>query len=296
MRGYVGLLAVLLVFTEAFCGVSSIDGYITAGLKGGNVLSSAGTDEVVQADFEKYLVRPDANYVISTDANSSIDNICRQMNSDPRTFIKRAIAKYNKDVNDYTGVVHKQERIRDKLGKSQLIEFKLRQEPFSVFMKWRENPTDVDKLLYVTGKNKGKMRVHPRALFGLIRAVNIKPQSKKALKNNLYPCTDFGLIKLLEKLLASYEESLKTGGVKTIELGVTLVDDRPCAAFGIVVGPGRSFGIRQILVEVDAEYLLPVGLVTFDEDGELVGRYVFEKLQFNVELSDADFTRKAAGL
>jgi len=297
MRGYVRLFLMLLLFCFADANrASGADIYRFAGVTGGYVLSSSKSDKVVGADFEKYLVRPDANYVMSADANSSINNIREQMQSDPRAFIKKAIAKYQRDVNDYTGVVHKQERIRGKLGKVQLIEFKLKQDPFSVFIDWQENPADIDKLLYVAGTNKGKMRVHPRALFGLIRAVNIEPESKKALKNNLYPCTDFGLLKLLDKLLASYEKSLKQGNITTTEFGVTLVDNRPCAAFEIVVGPGQPFGIRQILVEVDAEYLLPVGLVTFDADGQLVGRYVFEKLKFNVGLNDDDFSRKAVGL
>src|SRR5262245_25755603 len=85
---------------------------------------------------------------------------------EPLELIARAKAAYAK-VTDYSCNLIKRERLEGELSPNHLIALKVRKEPFSVSMVWQE-PKELEgqEVVYVEGKNEGKMRVKPGGLLG----------------------------------------------------------------------------------------------------------------------------------
>lgn len=216
--------------------------------------------------------------------------IIEQAKKDYSALLRRSIAHYEKNVRDYTGTFHKQERIDRKLAAEQVISFKFKEKPFSVFMKWDKNAGPADRLLYVEGTGDNKMIVHPTGLLSWIKSVRQNPRSKTALKSSLHPCDRFGFKRLMERLVETYELALKRGGSQTRYLGTTIVEGRTCLAIEIMLPELQDRKARKVALKMDAEYLLPVAVESFDAKDNLIGRYVYKDLQFNVGLSNDQFT------
>ncbi len=72
------------------------------------------------------------------------DELARQITNlaenDHIALLEMAVDRYDRTIRDYSGTFIKQERIKGELGPVQVIAFKFRQEPFSLFMEWKENP------------------------------------------------------------------------------------------------------------------------------------------------------------
>ena len=189
-------------------------------------------------------------------------------------------------------------------------------KPFSVLMKWQENADKIDKLLYVEGKNKDKMLVHPTGLFSWIKSVTKDPHSKEVRRESLKTCTQFGFSRTMDSMLKVYRLAKKEGDLKTIYVGMTEVNDRPCVTIERVLPeieiPQRArslsklfrgkpkkimkYPVARLVVSFDVEYVLPTSVSTFNWKGELVGRYIYEDLKLNTGLTEKQFTKKANGL
>jgi len=249
-----------------------------------------GQEQVKPAKVIRYqtagTAKPDA-FALPDHTTAEIIELVKQ---DYPALLKRSIANYERRVRDYTGMFHKQERIDGKLGPEQVISFKFKEKPFSVFMKWEKNAGPADRLLYVEGTGDNKMIVHPTGFLSWIKSVRQNPRSKTAMQSSLYPCDRFGFKRVLERLLTTYQLARKHGGTQAKYLGTTMVDARSCLEIEITLPKLQELRARRVVLKMDAEYLLPIVVISFDAGGNLIGRYVYKDLKFNVGLSDDHFT------
>jgi hypothetical protein len=199
--------------------------------------------------------------------------------------------RHDKTVRDYTGVFHKQERLKGKLTPKQRIAFKFRQKPFSIFMEWLENPLGTHRLLYVEGQNDGKMLAHPTGLLAFVKAVKLDPEGKQAAKSSLRPVTKFGFRSSLTQMLDVYRTAAEKGDLKTAFSGPKTIDNRRVLILERFL-PKDKYENPHLTVQIDLEYLLPTQVTTADQQDKLISQYTWTDLNFNTNLTDRHFDPK----
>lgn len=202
-------------------------------------------------------------------------------------------AEYDSTVTDYKGIFTKQERINNKLHKPQVIAFKFRNEPFSIFMEWKKNAGKADRMLYVKGQNNDKMVVHPRGLLAWIKSVERDPKGKDVLKSSLRTCDQFGIRNLLKRVTGLYKGNVEDPGFSAKYIGTEKIDDRPCIVIETIMPNNKISPTRRLILIVDMEHRLPVSVTSLDGKGNLISQYSYTSLKFNNGLKDEDFTKKA---
>ena len=180
---------------------------------------------------------------LKDEQKARLDEIAGIAKSDQELLMKMAVEHYKKNIKDYTGTFTKQERVGKKLLKEQVIDFKFRDKPFSIYLEFTKNAMSSDKVLYVEGKNDNKMIAHPVGMFSFLDSVKREPDCKAAMKENIYPCTMFGFYKMMEKARGDNANAKKAGDLKLKYLGITKVDGKLCVAAERVLPRRRGMTI-----------------------------------------------------
>lgn len=212
---------------------------------------------------------------------------------DPVLLLEKTKSRYQDSITDYTGTLYRQERIAGKLGAEQVVSFKFRAKPFSVYMQWQKNAGPIDRLLYVEGQNDNKMVVHPTGLFCWLKSVKKDPRCKQALQTSLYTCDQFGFGRMIERVSKIYQQAQSHGDVKKKCLGLDKVDDRECIVIEAALPQKADYPCGRLVMKIDIGYLLPVYVASYDWNGKLISEYIYTDLKFNTGLTEQQFTRKA---
>jgi len=227
---------------------------------------------------------------------STKDRLVQLAQSDHIALLKWAMDQYDKNVQDFTVTLLKQERINGKLQKQETISVKFKDEPFSVYMQWLENAGKIDKLLYVEGQNDNQMVVHPSGLLSWIKSVKRSPQDEQVRKTSRRTCDQFGFYRSMESILSVYELAKKNQELQTVYVGQTTVLGRPCVSIERLLPPHAEFPYARLVMDFDAEYALPISIASYDWQGNLLSQYQFQDLKLNVGLTASAFTPQANGL
>ena len=104
-------------------------------------------------------------------------------------------ARFLENVDTYTTVFRKRERINGDLSGMQTIEMKVRHEPsFSIYMKWKNGDAG-RQVLFNEEYEDRKMVVKLGGLRGrLLPAIKLEPNSATAMSESRYPITEAGLL------------------------------------------------------------------------------------------------------
>lgn len=215
-----------------------------------------------------------------------------RLNSDARASFAR--------VKDYIGLFYKQERVNGQLQQEQTIQLRVRQEPFSVYMKWL-GPQKLagQEACYVAGKHNNQLRAKASGpLLGALGFVTLDPRDAKVMANNRHPITEAGLGNLIEKISAGTEKERQLPPDQlTVALGEYRFLNRPVTRVETTrkVNNGQFYAYRSV-VYFDKETRLPVRVEAYDwpraggpPTGDLLECYSFVDLKFNVGLTDAAF-------
>jgi len=205
-------------------------------------------------------------------------------------LLKLAMKHYKKNVRDYQGTLYKQERIAGKLGKEQVISFKFKENPFSIFMQWRKNAGPIDRLLYVEGMHDNKMIVRPNGPFSKwIKSVKLDPNSENIRKTSLRTCNEFGFYRIMQEMLRIYKLAKNDLEVKSVTQKMT--DGCRFVEMEVLLPANKKYQERRVIIQIHIEYLMPVHVASYDKKNKLIYRYIHKDLQFNTGLSNSDFTR-----
>jgi hypothetical protein len=203
-------------------------------------------------------------------------------------------------VRDYTCLFIKKEKIKDKLQPENLIEMKVRTQPFSVYMRWF-GPKNLEgqEVCFVTGKNDGKMRVHSTGILGIAGFVTIDTRDPRVMDNSRHTIAEAGIGNLLARLTESWEMERRLN--KTlVRIGEYSYNKRPCTRVETVHPEkmGDRFTSYRTVVYFDKAMHLPIRIEKYDwpkpggpPEGELLENYSYVNLQTNVGLGDAVFNR-----
>ena len=206
-------------------------------------------------------------------------------------------------IRDYTATLQKQERIDGRLMPSQILEVKVRHEPFSVHTRFifPENVAG-QQAIFVEGRNNGNLLGRGVGVEALLGWVPLDPDGPIAMRGQKYPITQIGVLNLVDELLKVGREAIRIEGAgtevlyfenQTLGTGDSARQVTEIRVINPVRRPGLTFHVARIFV--DNELNLPIRYQAFDwpsapgETPQLIEIYHYGDLKTNVGLTDADF-------
>jgi len=200
-------------------------------------------------------------------------------------------------IRDYTATMLKQENVNGELQEGQVMEVKVRHQPFSVYLKF-QHPQKLrgQQAIYVKGKNNDKLVAHGVGLQRTLGTHKLDPTGILAMAGNKYPITDLGILNLIDKLLeVGYRDSKVGECTVTYHEGVK-VSGRECTLIRVVHPEPRPYFVFHIAqIFVDKELNLPIRYESYDwsrkagETPQIIEAYTYLNLNINAGLTDADF-------
>jgi outer membrane lipoprotein-sorting protein len=118
---------------------------------------------------------------------------------------READAAMNK-VDDYTGTFHKNVVVGKKRI-NQEIAIKVREEPFSVYLRFI-NQHNGREVIYIDGKNNGSLLTHGVGLETIVGTLKLDPNGSTAMEESRYPINMIGMRKMIRKLISQWEGEL----------------------------------------------------------------------------------------
>jgi hypothetical protein len=203
-----------------------------------------------------------------------------------------------KQVKDYTCTFVKREQVRGQLLPENVIQMKVRSQPFSVYLRWQKPQSmEGQEACYVVGKNNGQMRVHSVGLLGVVGWVSLDTNDARAMENSRHTITEAGIGNLIEKYITRYETE-KALNRTVVKMAEYEFNKRRCFRIETIhpnSKPGDFYSYRAVIF-VDKETKLPVRSEAYDwpkeggrPDGDLLECFSYVQMQTNVGLGDDAF-------
>ena len=194
-------------------------------------------------------------------------------------------------VDGYTCIFLKQERVDGELLPQETILLKFR-KPFSIYMKWIEEPNKGQEVLYRRGWNDGDLRAHPGSFPDI--TVNLDPTGGLAMRGNRHPVTEAGIgytirivADIVERAATHQEDS-----VRFYNRGITEVKGRTARCFEAVMPPADDspYYAHRAVICIDQKLDLPSHVRIFDKSNTLIEEYFYIDIRINPGLADEDFS------
>jgi hypothetical protein len=213
----------------------------------------------------------------------------------PLLFLEMCLERYEREIQGYSCVFRKRERIKGKLLPLEKLEVHFREKPFSVYMNWLEGASLAQKVLFVRGDNSGKMLARPRFL-PLVVTRDIDGADAKG--GSRYTIDQFGIGLGTERTLTSMRAAQARGALHLQYKGLfqePRVGDRNCHVFvRSPYDPLEEEGLNELTLYIDQENWLQIGSELKDREGNIIAEYFFRDVQINPSFKKDQFTR--AGL
>ncbi len=216
-----------------------------------------------------------------------------------REVHQQATARYA-TMSSYIARLTRREFHKDKMQPEQLLLFKFRKEPWSVYFKWLGKEGHGREVLYVKGEHGDK--IHSLLAEGDFpfmpagKRMALAPDNVFVRNASRHPITEAGIGSSIERLgtvVAGVSRGDPgAGALKVLPALVRPEFSRPVMALEHVIpagveGPLPGGGRR--LYCFDPENNLPVLIQTRDSRGQEVEYYFYDRLQFPVKLDADDF-------
>jgi hypothetical protein len=182
------------------------------------------------------------------------------------------------------------ERIDGQLEPEQVMLLKF-QRPFKVYMRWVEGRAVGREGLYVAGENDGKFVVADRSGLAKFFTARLDPQDPRILARTRHTVTDLGIGRMLEIVGQSVRPAMRSGTLSVVDHGVGQVADRPARQVEAILpesARATHYG-RRVHLAFDEATRLPIRVMVYDWDDQLLEDYTYRKLATNPGLTAADF-------
>lgn len=229
------------------------------------------------------------------DTHEKLINIAK---TNPTEFLELALEHYQHHIKDYTCTFIKQELLGSKYTQEQYIKVKFLDRPFAVFMKWIENAELVDRVLYVKGRYGDKALVKPAGLLGWFVIGHIKrpvngPDAAKVSRKRL---DQFGFENNLKLIIEINKLAEKKNELDFRFIGEEDFAGRKTLKFQRILPDKPEYPDQKLIVYIDKEWLVPVGIYCYNSRGKLLGKYIYKDIRLNVGLALKEFSPEANGL
>jgi hypothetical protein len=129
----------------------------------------------------------------------------------PAIRIARSSLEKLSSVSDYEATFIKKERFGRKVVETPIL-VKVRHEPFSVYMHFGK-PHEGRDVINVEGKNEGRLLAHESGLKSLVGTLSLETDGRRAMEDNHYPITRFGMMFILESVVEQWDTDALLPGV-----------------------------------------------------------------------------------
>jgi hypothetical protein len=209
---------------------------------------------------------------------------------------KGSIEHIDANIVDYSCTLVKQERVDGDLGEPQHIAMKVRQQPFSVYMRFLL-PYQGREVLFVAGQNDNKMYVLEAGLKRkLLGKMSFEPDNPIVMRGQKYPITDVGIRNLLAKLIERSEAEAKFAECDvTTKDGINIGDRMTTMVQLVHPIPRQNFRSHIARVFFDNELRIPIHYDAYhwpDQPGQkppLEESYTYTNLKLNNGYTARDF-------
>jgi len=219
---------------------------------------------------------------------------------DPIAVLEKCLARYRKEVQGYTAIMYKQERIGGQLQKEEEIKVAFKENPHSVSFEWLKGARSAERALYVEGANNGKLLARPNGFLARKIAgevVSRDVDGSDAHKAGRYTLKQFGMKKGTERSLATLKRLRAKKQLKVEYLGIhrapPKAGNRLCYKFHATYTEPVDDGVTDLTIYIDKETWLQVGSQLKGKDGVTIGDYFFRDIKLNPEFPEDQFKRKA---
>jgi len=172
---------------------------------------------------------------------------------------------------------------------SETIYLKFR-KPFNLYMKWVKEPHQGREVIYVEGQNNDKVIANPGGLIGkLIRVVKLDPEETRT-PDGLYTIKDVGIGNMIDRIVTHTLIAKANNDLKIYFRGETNFSGREAYMIERVLPKKNEYLAHRLVVYVDQENKLPIGVYAYNWKNELVSRYEYRDLKVNPNLDDKDFS------
>jgi hypothetical protein len=203
-------------------------------------------------------------------------------------------------IDSYIVRLTRREMLKDRMNPEEVMLFRFRKEPWSVYLKWLGKEGQGREVVYVKGKHEGK--IHTLLAAGDIpfvpagRRMALPPDNVLVRSACRHPITQAGIgasIDRIGEILAAIERGDRKRGSLTVLAPVERPEfDRPVPALEHTLPPGLDpslprGGKRTYFFHPESH--LPMLVTTRDDRNQEVEYYRYDRLQPSVKLDDADF-------
>ena len=223
--------------------------------------------------------------------------------------LRMASAGYDRmerEIKDYTCTLAKRERVDGRLLEPELMFVKIRHPqvasgkvvtPLGIYIRFLR-PADIKgrEVLWVEGRNKGKLIVHNGGLQFDYVTLAIPVDSDLAKQRNRYPLPEIGVKNLTRRLIENGQEELQYKECEVKTAPGAKINNRPCTLIQVSHPARRDYFAYQFArILVDDELHLPVYYCAYDWPKEVGGQprlleeYTYTDIKLNVGLTDQDF-------
>ncbi len=209
----------------------------------------------------------------------------------------RATVDALKSIKDYTATFFKDELV----GKTHVVQqmsLKIREQPFSVYLRFQKE-LDGREVIYVDGKNEGKLLVHGSGIESIVGTLKLAPDHKKIMEENRYPFNMIGLQNLMKTLVTQWERELPQSDLVVKMFPNAKIGNVECKVFESTRAKKTAEGQFHVTrLYTDKVTQLPVRVEQLDfpakagDQPSVLEQYTYMDLKTNVGLGDIDFDTK----
>jgi hypothetical protein len=200
-----------------------------------------------------------------------------------------------RELKSYTAILEMQEEVNGNLREMDSIQIKLRQEPFSVYMRWHDNGQEA---LFVRGQNGDRLLAKPtNGLAALKRLWRLDPDSRMAKQSCRYPITESGIENLVNRVHAFYAARDDWSSAVNCSVSRSSEADRIVTKYCLQF---RDKSVSPEYLESRLSFDHATGLLidvqnlgwTDDESPRIVEHYAYRAIDQSATLTDSDFDVK----
>jgi outer membrane lipoprotein-sorting protein len=207
----------------------------------------------------------------------------------PDEIISKAVKAYEK-IDDYVCRFSQKELIKGKIReeKNLILKFK---KPQQIYLRWTEGSDKGNEAIYVEGKNKNKLTVHLSGLWKFI-TVSVDPNGSRAMKDRRHPITEAGIGHVIQLMADNYSRAINDKECVISKAEDAEVSGRKAILFKATFPPDKGYYNHIINIWIDRDLSLPVKIVVYGKNKELLEEYIFEDIKIGAGLKDKDFDTK----
>ena len=255
--------------------------------------SSGGSAGVVQAAAPAAVLPP------SVPPSASPASFPNDPSARLHVLYREAAERYA-HVDSYIVRLTRREQLNGKDKPEEVLLFKFRKEPWSVYFKWLGTEGKGREVVYVRGQYENK--IHTLLTAGDIplmpagRRFAVAPDNPFVLSSSRHPIEQAGVGTLIERF-GKWLHDADTGGHSLVTLRYLGSIQRPefggpCEAVEQTLPPGVDQHLPRgghRFWGFDPQTKFPALLITHDETGHEVEYYFYDRFEFPVHLDDDDF-------